>query len=73
MLGNAAIMTESTNLYESGNASASGSNWIDTGALSVRGGLGALQPYGAIVFPLDHDSHQVFDTAILLGLEGQIH
>jgi hypothetical protein len=28
-----------------------------------------LEPYAAVVFPLDHESHQVVDASITLGLD----
>lgn len=72
-LGQAAIMAETVNLYETdSNSNESGSSWVNTAAVSARFQAGTLQPYGAIVFPIDHDANAFMSAALTVGLEGLI-
>lgn len=76
-LGQVAVSAEVTNLYDSSaNGTMFGDSWIDTGAVAARFNSGQVQPYAAIVFPLDHDSYTAFgtkfDTAITVGASGAI-
>jgi hypothetical protein len=68
-LGQVALSAEITNGYDSASSSNEfGSSWIDTGAVAARFMGGQIQPYGAIVFPLDHESHEAFLTKFNFAL-----
>ena len=72
-LGQAAVMAESVNLYETkSNSNESGSSWINAAAVSARFQAGMVQPYGALVFPIDRDSNAFMSAALTLGIEGLI-
>jgi hypothetical protein len=72
--GQFAVMAESSNIYATKDSgTTTGSSWINTGAVSARVAAGAIQPFGALVFPLDHDSHQVMDLVIVVGLDAALH
>jgi hypothetical protein len=69
-----ALTAEMTNAYDytptaSATSEPSGASWIDTAAVAVRFLFGHVEPYGAIVFPLDADSHQIMELAATVGLE----
>ena len=69
-LGSAAIMAELTTIKITGDG---GGDFSITGAaLSVRGHAGAVQPYGALLIPLDSDVQEVFDAGLLAGIEGRL-
>jgi hypothetical protein len=71
--GDVAFTAEVTNLYSTGvNDSVSGTSWVNSGALSARVRTASVLPYGAIVFPLDHDSHTVMDAVLVLGIEAPL-
>jgi hypothetical protein len=69
--GNVAVTAEVVNLHSS-NGSSGGSAWLDAGAVGVRMNAGSVTPYGAFIFPLDHDTHQFMSAAIMLGAEGRL-
>ncbi len=50
-------------------SNADGSQWIDTAALAARFHAGLLEPYAAIVIPLDHDSYAYIYVAFTLGFD----
>lgn len=69
---------ESTNTYDIPNGGDNsnapyGSNWINTAALSFRYRARTFEPYFALVFPFDHDAHQILDVAFTFGLELRLH
>ena len=66
--GNAAIMGELSTLAITGDNGES----ISSFALSVRGNAGAVQPYGALIIPMDSDVKQTFDAGLLAGIEGRL-
>jgi hypothetical protein len=71
-LGGVALMAESVNVYDTSSEITSGglgASWIDTGAVSIRFRNRGLQPYAALVFPLDHDSNQFMSAALTLGFD----
>jgi hypothetical protein len=71
--GNVALTAESVNLHSSGNSgSGTGSSWLNAGAVGARMNAGAVEPYAAFVFPLDHDTHQFMSAAITLGIETRL-
>jgi hypothetical protein len=77
-LGAVALSAEVVNLYISASNFGQdfGSNWIDSGALAARFDAAGTQPYVAVVFPLDKDSHDQpvgkFDAALTVGLAAQL-
>ena len=72
-LGQAALMLETVNLYDTGSSGgSSGSSWINTAALSLRLRSGGVQPYAALVFPVDKDANQFMTAALTLGVDGVI-
>src|SRR5262249_42560011 len=74
--GQVAVMAEVNNLYstkDQGGSTATGSSWINVGALSARFKNGQIQPYAALVIPLDHDSHTAIDAVVIVGLDAAIH
>ena len=71
-LGAAIVMAEVINLHADGQSSSTGASWINTGAVSARLRAGTVAPYGAFVFPLDHDSHQFMSAALTIGVDAAI-
>jgi hypothetical protein len=73
-VGPVAVMAESVNLFAFGQNDSTefGSSWIDEGAISVRYHGGRIQPYLAVVLPIDHDSNQLINTAVTLGVDGAL-
>jgi len=67
-LGDAAVMAELTNLHANG----SGGAWIETGALTLRGEVGTVQPYAALVVGLDDDAREIIHEAITIGIDGRL-
>src|SRR6185503_8822706 len=45
---------------------------VSSGALSIRGTAGGVQPYGAVLIPIDDDVKGIFDLGLLLGLEARL-
>jgi hypothetical protein len=66
-LGGAAIMGEITTLAVTGDDGDS----LTSAALSVRG-TGSVQPYGALLIPVDDDVSDVYDLGLLFGVEGRL-
>jgi hypothetical protein len=42
--------------------------WFDTAAIAARFRFDHLEPYAAVVLPLDNDSRAIFDVALTVGL-----
>lgn len=66
-LGSAAIMGEITTLAVTGD----GGDSLTSAAISARG-TGSVQPYGALLIPVDDDVSDVFDLGLLFGVEGRL-
>jgi hypothetical protein len=67
------IMGEVVNLYDTGdNGNTSGSSWINAAAVSMRLYTGTVQPYAALVLPLDDDASSLMTAALTVGLEGTL-
>lgn len=66
-LGGAAITGEITTLAITGDDGES----LTSAALSVRG-TGRVQPYGALLIPVDDDVSDTFDLGLLAGIEGRL-
>jgi hypothetical protein len=67
------IMGEVVNLYDIGDTdSMTGTSWIDAAALSLRLHSGSLQPYAALVLPLDDDASSLMTAALTIGIEGSM-
>ncbi len=71
-VGQIALGLESVNLYDLDSSSGGdiGSSWINVGAASLRYHSGRVDPYFAVVFPIDHDSSTAFNAAITIGADG---
>ena len=67
-LGGVAIMGEISMLAITGD----GGDTVSSAALSVRGSAGSVQPYGALLIPVDNDVRRVFHPSFLLGVEGRL-
>ena len=67
-LGDAALMAELTNIHVNGD----GGDWLDTGALTLRGEVGTVQPYAAFVVGLDDDARDLIHEAITVGIDGRL-
>ena len=50
-------------------AAPSGSSWINTAAIAARLRVGHVEPYVALVLPLDADSQAIMDFAVTVGIE----
>ena len=73
-LGQVSVSLQSVNIYDvlqNGESSDGGfgSQWINEGAIAGRFRNGSFEPYAAVVFPLDHDSHQITDASLTVGLD----
>jgi hypothetical protein len=73
-LGQVSVSLELVNLYDIPQATDEtgadfGSQWINEGAIAGRFRSGIFEPYAAVVFPLDHDSHQFVDASLTVGLD----
>jgi hypothetical protein len=66
-LGSAAIMVELTTIIVTEETDES----ITSAAVSVRG-TGSVQPYAALLLPIDNDVNSLFDLGILAGVEGRL-
>lgn len=70
------VTAEMTNAYDytqssTAQAMPSGSSWIDTAALAVRFRWGHVEPYAAVVAPLESDSHAIMNLAITAGIDAR--
>jgi hypothetical protein len=69
--GQVAVMAESVNMFVFGNSNTDfGSSWINEGAVSARYRAGKVEPYLAVIFPLDHDSNQIINAVVTVGVDG---
>ncbi len=73
-LGQVSLSLESVNLYDVAQdnettGATTGEQWINEGAVAGRFRSGIYEPYAAVVFPLDHDSHQFIDASLTVGLD----
>ncbi|HEY5947032.1 MAG TPA: hypothetical protein VIV40_16120 [Kofleriaceae bacterium] len=66
--GTAAIMGELSTLVVTGDNGDS----LTSAALSVRFDAGSVQPYLALLLPVDNDVSDIFDAAIVVGIEGRL-
>jgi hypothetical protein len=73
-LGNVAVMAELVNLHSNRNTNggSTGDQWINEAAVSARFRSGNVQPYLALVLPLDHDSHLIIDAVLTVGFEASL-
>jgi hypothetical protein len=73
-LGTVALMAELVNIHANTNSNpgSTGDQWLNEAAVSARMRSGNVQPYLALVLPIDHDSHQILDAAITAGIEASI-
>jgi hypothetical protein len=74
-LGQFSVSLESANIYDipsNGETTSTGSQWINEGAVAARFRSGMFQPYAAVVFPLDHDSHEFIDASLTVGLDARL-
>ncbi|HEY0255718.1 MAG TPA: hypothetical protein VGC41_29515 [Kofleriaceae bacterium] len=67
-LGAAALMAELVNVKSLGDNGA----WIDEAAISARLMQGAVQPYAALLIPLDDDINNIVSLSLTVGIEGRI-
>jgi hypothetical protein len=67
-VGTGALMGEVTTLVITGD----GGESISAAALSMRGNAGRVQPYAALLLPLDEEASDIFDLALLAGVEGRM-
>ncbi|HEY1549191.1 MAG TPA: hypothetical protein VGG28_15305 [Kofleriaceae bacterium] len=74
-LGQFSVSLESVNICDvpaNGEMISTGEQWINEGAVAGRLRTGNFQPYAAVVFPLDHDSHEFIDASFTLGLDARL-
>jgi hypothetical protein len=67
-LGSVALMGELSTLV----TTADNSDSLTSAALSLRGHSGPVQPYAALLIPVDDDVSKVFDLGLLAGLESRL-
>lgn len=65
-LGTMAVMTELTTIAVTGDSQ----DAISAAAISTRFRAWVVQPYAALLFPVDDDAGDAFDGGLLVGLEG---
>jgi hypothetical protein len=73
-LGTVAVTAETTNIYttKSSIMGSTGSSWVNTGAIAARMHAGNVQPYAALVLPIDKDSNDLMSAALTVGVEAPI-
>jgi hypothetical protein len=75
ILDQVVLTAEMTNAYDYAPSSTttapapSGSSWIDTAAFAARLRLSDVEPYVALVLPIDADSQAIMDYAVTVGIE----